>query len=90
MVAKMVCTHPRKYPNTEPVPMIVYLTPEAAQLWHQFTTEVTGHRAALVMDNVVIQDWKVMCGIENGTFFIMDTWSSKEEMRAFCDRMIKQ
>ena len=42
------------------------------------------------MDGVVIQDWQVMCGIENGKFMIMREWSSKEEIDTFCNRLIKQ
>ena len=90
MVKMVVVTKPNKYPSGESVPMIVHLTPEASQLWYQFTTEIIGHRAALVMDGVVIQDWKVMCGLDNGSFFIMRDWSSKEELDAFCKRLIKQ
>ena len=90
MVAMMTAHYPRKYPNTASVPMIVFLTPEASELWYQFTTEVTGHRAALILDGAVIQDWKVMCGLDNGSFFIMRDWSSKEELKAFCEKLIRQ
>ena len=90
MVAMMTAHYPRKYPNTESVPMIVFLTPEAARLWYQFTSEVTGHRAALTLDGVVIQDWEVMCGLNNGSFFIMRDWSSKEELKSFCEHLIRQ
>ena len=87
MVKKVVCN---KYRENEETPIIVNLTPEAGQLWYQFTSEVTGHRAAIVMDGEVIQDWQVMCGIENGSFFIMRDWPSKEELKDFCNRLIKQ
>ncbi len=90
LIQKVEVTRPYKYPCTESVPMIVYLTPEASQLWYQFTSEITGRRAVLVMNGVVIQDWKVMCGIENGSFFIMEEWSSKEDLEAFCERLIHQ
>ena len=90
MVAMMTALYPRKYPNTESVPMIVILTPEAGRLWYQFTFKVKGHRAALSLDGVVIQDWKVMCGLDNGSFFIVRDWSSKEEMEAFCKQLIEQ
>lgn len=90
MVAMMTAHYPRKYPNTESVPMIVFLTPKASQLWYQFTTEIAGHRAALVMDGIVIQDWKVMCGLDNGSFFIMREWESKDEVKAFCEKLIRQ
>ena len=90
MVAMMTAHYPRRYPNTESVPMIVFLTPEAGQLWYQFTTEIAGHRAALVMDGVVIQDWQVMCGLDNNSFFITRDWSSKEELNTFCEQLIRQ
>ncbi|MBR3730400.1 MAG: hypothetical protein IKN08_05755 [Bacteroidales bacterium] len=90
LVAYVACTHPRRNPNGEPVQLFVFLTSEARQLWYRFTTEIVGHRTAIVMDGVVIQDWQVMCGIENGKFMIMREWSSKEELEAFCERLIKQ
>ena len=90
MVAYVAFTYPRNFPDTEPVPMFVFLTSEARQLWYRFTTEIAGHRTAIVMDGVVIQDWQVMCGIENGKFMITREWSSKEEMKAFCERLIRQ
>ena len=90
MVAHAVFTYPRRYSSTEPVPIYVFMTPEARQLWYRFTTEIAGHRMAIVMDGVVIQDWQVMCGIDNGKFMIMRDWSSKEEMKAFCERLIRQ
>ena len=90
MVAMMTAHYPRKNPNAESVPMVVFLTPEAGQLWYQFTTKIAGNRAVLVMDGIVIQDWKVMCGLDNGSFFITKEWSSKEELEAFCEQMIQQ
>ena len=74
----------------KPVRLFVFLTSEARQLWYQFTTKIAGHRTAIVMDGVVIQDWQGMCGIENGKLMIMREWSSKEEVEAFCNRLIKQ
>jgi hypothetical protein len=90
LVAYVVCTHPRRNPNDEPAQLFVSMTSEARQLWYRFTTEIAGRRTAIVMDGVVIQDWQVMCGIENGKFMIMREWSSKEELEAFCKRLIKQ
>ena len=90
MVAYVSFTYPRSFPDTEPVPMIVFMTSEARQLWYRFTTEIAGRRTAVVMDGVVIQDWQVMCGIDNGQFMITREWSSKEEVEAFCKRLIKQ
>ena len=90
LVAYVACTHPRRNPNEESVQLFVFLTSEARQLWYRFTTEIAGRRAVIVMDDVVIQDWQVMCGIENGKFMITREWSSKEEMKAFCEQLIRQ
>jgi hypothetical protein len=90
MVASVVCTHPRRNPNNEPVQLFVFMTSEARQLWYRFTTEIAGHRTAIVMDGIVIQDWQVMCGIDNGKFMITREWSSKDEVEAFCKRLIRQ
>ena len=90
MVAYVSFTYPRSFPDADPVPMFVFMTSEARQLWYQFTTKITGHRIAIVMDGVVIQDWQVMCGIENGKFMTTRAWSSKDEVEAFCKRLIKQ
>jgi preprotein translocase subunit SecD len=90
MVQKVFVNHPRKYPNTEAEPMIVSLTPEASRLWSTFTTETIGRKAALVMDGAVIQEWMIQCDIDYGFFFIMREWSSKEELEAFCERLIRQ
>ena len=90
LVAYVVCTHPRRNPNDEPAQLFVSMTSEARQLWYRFTTEIAGRRAAIVMDDVVIQDWQVMCGIDNGQFMITREWSSKEEVETFCEQLIKQ
>ena len=90
MVQKVVVNRPRKYPTSESVPIIVKMTPEATQLWHQFTTELTGRQAALSLDGIVFQEWKIQSGIGNGSFFIMKKWSSKEELDAFCKQLIRQ
>jgi hypothetical protein len=90
IVAYVEFSYPRSFPDTEPVPMFVFFTSEARQLWYRFTTEIAGRRTAVVMDGVVIQDWQVMCGIDNGQFMITREWSSKEEVKAFCERLVKQ
>ena len=90
MVAYVTCTYPRNFSDTEPMPIFVFLTPEARQLWYRFITQIAGHRTAIVMDGVVIQDWQVMCGIDNGKFLISKEWSSKEELKDFCNCLIKQ
>ena len=85
MVKKIVVTKPYKYPSNGSVPMIVVLTPEARQLWSEFTRQLTGKRGAVTIDGVVVQE----C-LENGFFIIMREWSSKEELDAFCNQLIKQ
>lgn len=90
MVQRVDVTKPPKYPSNGSVPMIVWLTPEAGQLWLEFTKHLTGKRGAVSIDGVVVQEWKIMSNLENGCFFIMREWSSKEELEAFCEQLIKQ
>ncbi len=85
MVKKIVVTKPCKYPSNGSIPMIVVLTPEARQLWSEFTKQPTGKRGVVTMDGVVVQE----C-LENGCFPIMKEWSSKEELEAFCEQLIRQ
>ena len=89
IIQRMAVTIPRKIGDAS-VPMIVQLTPEASQLWFQFTSKAIGHRAALYLDGVEIQDWLIPCGIDNGCLFIMKEWSSKEELEAFCEQLVRQ
>lgn len=90
IVQRVDVTKPPKYPSNGSVPMIVWLTPEAGQLWLEFTKHLTGKRGAVSIDGVVVQEWKIMSNLENGCFFIMREWSSKEELEAFCERLIRQ
>ncbi len=90
MVKKIVVTKPCKYPSNGSIPMIVWLTPEAYQLWHEYTKRLTGKRGAVSIDGVVVQEWKIMRNLDNGCFFIMREWSSKEELEAFCEQLIRQ
>ena len=90
MVQRVDVTKPPKYPSDGSVPIIVWLTPEAGQLWLEFTKHLTGKRGAVSIDGVVVQEWKIMSNLENGCFFIMREWSSKEELEAFCKQLIRQ
>jgi len=90
LVQKVEVFRPHIYTGSDSLYLIVHLTPEASKLWYQFTSAAAGHHAALYLDGVQIQDWLVKCGIENGTFFIMKEWSSKEEQEKFCERLIRQ
>ena len=90
MVQRVDVTKPPKYPSNVSVPMIVWLTPEAGQLLREFAKHLTGKRGAVSIDGVVVQEWKIMSNLENGCFFIMREWSSKEELEAFCEQLIRQ
>ena len=90
IVQRVDVTKPLKYPSNGSVPMIVWLTPEAGQLWLEFTKHLTGKRGAVSIDGVVVQEWKIMSNLENCCFFIMREWSSKEELEAFCEQLIRQ
>ena len=72
------------------VPIIVHLTPDASQLWSQFTRETAGRYAALVIDGAVVLEWYIQCEINNGQFFIMHKWSSDEELEEFCEMLVRQ
>lgn len=72
------------------VPIIVHLTPDASQLWSQFTREIAGHNTALVINGVVVQEWYVQCEINNGQLFIMQKRTSDEELEEFCEMLIRQ
>lgn len=90
MVQRVDVTKPPKYPSNVSVPMIVWLTPEAGQLLREFAKHLTGKRGAVSIDGVVVQEWKIMSNLENGCFFIMREWSSKEELETFCEQLIRQ
>lgn len=78
---------------SENLGVFVYLTPDAAQLWSDFTrkgaTEKTKCRAALCLDGVVYQEWMITGEISLGMFFVMNNWT-KDEVKAFCERIIRQ
>ena len=90
MVQHVEVTVPDKKNDTDLVQINVTLTPEASLLWYQFTTKAKGHRAALYLNGIKVQDWQIKCGISNGSFFIMKERSSKEELGAFCEQLIRQ
>ena len=72
------------------VPIIVHLTPDASRLWSQFTREIEGRYAALVIDGVVVLEWYIQCEINNGQFFIMHKWSSDDELDEYCKKLLRQ
>lgn len=75
----------------EPTPIIVSLTPQASALWHAFTSDMKGHRVALLMDGTQIQEWNIQSAIDNGQLFIYanPNWS-KAELEAFCKQLVRQ
>ena len=87
-------THGPKYSNRKPARYGVFvdLTPEAAQLWSEFTQKVANkgsNRAAMSLDGLVYQEWTVVGGVASGSFFVMNVWT-KDDVKAFCRRMVKQ
>ena len=90
MVQCVETVAPSKKSDAASVQINVVLTPEASQLWYQFTSEAKGHHAAFYLDGVQIQDLYIQCGINNGCFFIVKEWSSKEELEEFCKKLSRQ
>ena len=90
MVQHVEVTVPGKKSDPDLVQINVTLTPEASMQWYRFTNEIKGHHAALYLNGIKVQDWQIKCGISNGSFFIMKERSSKEELEAFCEQLIRQ
>ncbi|MBR5919851.1 MAG: hypothetical protein IKZ56_01635, partial [Bacteroidales bacterium] len=90
MVQHVEVTVPSKKSDPDMVQINVTLTPEASLQWYRFTSEIKGHHAALYLNGNQIQDWEIKCGISTGGFFIMKERSSKEELEAFCEQLIRQ
>jgi len=83
------------YRNRKPerLGVFVNMTPEASQLWLDFTQKAEESeapcRAALCLDGMVYQEWAVVGAISTGAFFVTSIWT-KDEVEAFCKRLIKQ
>jgi len=79
--------------RTEEPLIYVYMTPAASNLWYKFTENGSlrpeDFRAAVCLDGMVYQDWLVNRGISNGLFFF-NPIGSREEVEAFCGRLVKQ
>lgn len=92
MIQRAVCG---PYKEGTETAIIIWLTPEAAQLWQNFT-ENAMHRkggvwAAVTLDGKVCQTWRIERTIDNGSFFInADANWTKDEVKAFCERIIRQ
>lgn len=82
---------PDKKIMLENTPIVVFLTPEASNLWYEFTKKESAKqkRGALCLDGVVYQDWLIKTALSNGSFFIMRKWSNKEELEEFCKQLIR-
>ena len=90
MVQHVEVTVPSKKSDPDMVQINVTLTPEASMQWYRFTNEIKGHHAALYLNGNQIQDWEIKCGISTGGFFIRKEYSSKEELEAFCNQLVRQ
>ncbi len=90
MVQHVEVTVPSKKSDPDMVQINVTLTPEASLQWYRFTSEIKGHHAALYLNGNQIQDWEIKSGISTGGFFIMKERSSKEELGAFCEQLVRQ
>ena len=90
IVQHVEVTVPSMKSDTDLVQINVILTPEASLLWYQFTTNAKGHRAALYLNGIKIQDWQIKSGISSGSFFIMKEHSSMKELDAFCEQLMHQ
>ena len=104
VVEKVVVQKPYFDNESEIIPMVVYLTPEARQHWSDYVKTMSGNDKtisgkgiksidiALVVDGVVYQkiNFTSIQNVTPNAFYIMREWSSKEELEAFCKRLIKQ
>ena len=95
VVEKVVVQKPYFDMEVETIPIIIYLTPEAKQLWSERfnpNEKIKSINIALVVDGVVYQKttFTSLSGVTNNSFYIMREWSSKEELEAFCERLIRQ
>ena len=91
VVQSVTCGSRMFMKESEPTPIIVQLTPQASALWHAFTSDMTGHRVALIMDGTQVQEWYIQSAISNGCLFIYaDPNWSKEELEDFCKTLIQQ
>lgn len=88
-------THGPKYSNRRPAQYGVFvdMTPEAAQLWSEFTRKAANspgtNRAAFCLDGVVYQEWTIVGEVASSSFFVMNVWT-KDDVKAFCKRIVKQ
>lgn len=94
VVEKIRVREPQIDRGEETIPVVIFLTPEAKQLWsEQFdpNEETKSIDIALVIDGVVYKRLKFtsLHGVTNNSFFIHWKWG-KDKLDDFCARLIKQ
>ncbi len=95
VVKQITVREPKVDHGKETIPVVFFMTPEAKQLWsEQFdpNEEMKSIDIALVVDGVVYQkiNFTSIQNVTPNAFYIMREWSSKEELEAFCERLIRQ
>jgi len=92
-IVKLVETEPHKEGTSAIVN--VSMMPEATLLFRKTTENIALqsrlHKGALVMDGKVYQEWRIVNVVEMGNFFIYcnPNWS-EEDVKAFCEQLVKQ
>jgi hypothetical protein len=94
VVEKIRVREPQIDHGEETIPVVIFLTPEAKQLWsEQFdpNEETKSIDIALVIDGVVYKrlNFTSLQGVTNNSFFIHWKWG-KDKLDDFCARLMKQ
>ncbi|MBQ3738868.1 MAG: hypothetical protein II862_07800, partial [Bacteroidales bacterium] len=94
VVEKIRVREPQIDRGEETIPVVIFLTPEAKQLWSaQFdpNEETKSIDIALVIDGVVYKrlNFTSLHGVTNNSFFIHWKWG-KDKLEDFCARLMKQ
>ena len=94
VVEKIRVREPKIDHGEETIPVVIFLTPEAKQLWsEQFdpNEETKSIDIALVIDGVVYRrlNFISLQGVTNNSFFIHWKWG-KDKLDDFCARLMKQ
>ena len=94
VVEKIRVREPQIDRGEETIPVVIFLTPEAKQLWsEQFdpNEETKSIDIALVIDGVVYKrlNFTSLHGVTNNSFFIHWKWG-KDKLDDFCARLMKQ
>jgi len=95
VLEKIVVQEPRfDKKKWEIIPVNLYLSPEASQLWEEYAkTDKEEHwmDVAVVVDGEVYQQMHIgsLQGVVTNKFFIWRPWE-KDELKEFCNRLIKK